>query len=162
VSRAPIAGEGARERLDATIARWADQWRGGILVDLAHRPEPDAAGHYHWLVRLRGEEKEVITLWLALRQRTVVAETELAPAPDERVEEVYRYCLARNRELRELHLAIGPEDGLYLVAAVPAAEVTVERLDELVGATVAYVDELYPTVMALGHGSWFRRRPRRS
>ena len=68
----------------------------------------------------------------------------------------------RNRALREVHLALGPEDGLYLVSEVPVGEVTIERLDELVGATVASVEELYPTVMALGHGSWFRRRPSRS
>ena len=160
MTRAPLAGEDAPRRLDATIARWADQWPG-TLLGVEHRDEPDAAGHHHWLIRLRGVERDVVTLWLSLRQRTVHLECELAPAPGERLEEVYRFCLARNRGLREVHVALGPEDGLYLVAEVPVGEVTVERLDELVGATVASVEELYPTVMALGHGRWFRRRPPR-
>ncbi len=157
MTRAPLAGEDAPRRLDATIARWAREWPG-TLLGVEHRDEPDGAGHYHWLIRLRGAERDVVTLWLSLRQRTVHLECELAPAPGERLEEVYRFCLVRNRALREVHLALGPEDGLYLVAEVPAGEVTLERLDELVGATVAAVEELYPTVMALGHGTWFRRR----
>lgn len=161
MTRAPLAGPGSPERVAAAVARWAEQWEG-TLLGVEHRPEPDAAGHHHWLVRLRGTERDVVTLWLSLRQRTLYAECELAPAPEERREEVYRYCLVRNRTLREVHLALGPEDGIYLVAEVPALEVTPERLDELVGATLAYVDEMYPTVMALGHGSWFRRRPRRA
>ena len=39
------------------------------------------------------------------------------PAPEENREELYRYLLVKNHELRELHLAIGPEDGIYLVDA---------------------------------------------
>ena len=66
-------------------------------------------------VRLRGEEKDVITLWLSLRQRTVHVETEVMPAPEENREALYRYLLVKNADLRDLHLAIGPEDGIYLV-----------------------------------------------
>jgi hypothetical protein len=55
-------------------------------------------------------------------------------------------------------LAIGPEDGIYLVAQIPYPELTVERLDELVGATVHYVDEIFPTAMSMGLASVYRRR----
>ncbi|HEV3267086.1 MAG TPA: type III secretion system chaperone, partial [Acidimicrobiales bacterium] len=119
---------------------------------------PDDKGHFHWLIRLKGEEKDVITLWLSLRQRTVYAETELMPAPEENREELYRYLMVKNHELRELHLAIGPEAGIYLVTQIPIQELTVERLDELVGATVTYVDEIFPTAMTMGLGSVYRRR----
>ena len=64
----------------------------------------------------------------------------------------------KNHELRELHLAIGPEDGIYLVTQIPIGELTIERLDELVGATVHYVDEMYPTAMTMGLPSVYRRR----
>ena len=64
----------------------------------------------------------------------------------------------KNHELRELHLAIGPEDGIYLVAQVPTNELTLERMDELVGATVTYVDEIYPTAMTMGLPALYRRR----
>ena len=110
------------------------------------------------MIRLRGEEKDVITLWLSLRQRTVHVETEVTPAPEENREQLYRFMLVKNAELRELHLAIGPEDGIYLVAQIPILELTTERLDEVVGATLIYVDEIYPTAMAMGLPSLYRRR----
>ncbi len=83
------------------------------------------------------------------------------PAPEENREELYRYLMVKNHELRELHLAIGPEEGIYLVTQVPIQELTVERLDELVGATVTYVDEIFPTAMTMGLGSVYRRRKAR-
>jgi hypothetical protein len=110
------------------------------------------------LIRLKGDERDVITLWLSLRQRTVFAETELMPAPEENIEALYRYLRVKNHELRELHLAIGPEAGIYLVTQVPIQELNVERMDELVGATVTYVDEMFPTVMSMGLASVYRRR----
>jgi hypothetical protein len=66
--------------------------------------------------------------------------------------------LVKNAELRELHLAIGPEDGIYLMAQIPILEVTVERMDEVVGATLTYVEEIYPTAMSMGLPSIYRRR----
>jgi hypothetical protein len=127
-------------------------------LGVEHQPMPDDRGHYHWLIRLKGEEKDVITLWLSLRQRTVHAETEVTPAPEENRETLYRYLLTKNAELRELHLAIGPEDGIYLMAQIPILEVTTERLDEVVGATLTYVEEIYPTAMTMGLPSLYRRR----
>jgi hypothetical protein len=107
---------------------------------------------------LKGEEKDVITLWLSLRQRSVHVETEVIPAPEESRELLYRYLLVKNAELRELHLAIGPEDGIYLMAEIPVGEMTRERLDEVVGATLVYVEEIYPTAMSMGLPSLYRRR----
>jgi hypothetical protein len=80
------------------------------------------------------------------------------PAPEDNIEALYRYLLVKNHELRELHLAIGPEAGIYLVTQVPIGELTVERMDELVGATVTYVDDMFPTVMSMGLPSIYRRR----
>ncbi len=159
MTRAPLGDADAASRLDATLQSWAEHWVGGAQIgSIEHQPLPDDKGHFHWLIRLKGEEKDVITLWLSLRQRTVFAETELMPAPEENREELFRYLMVKNHELRELHLAIGPEDGIYLVAQVPINELTLERMDELVGATVTYVDELYPTAMTMGLPSLYRRR----
>jgi hypothetical protein len=129
-----------------------------MLGEIEHQASPDDRGHFHWLIRLHGEEKNVITVWLSLRQRTVHVETELMPAPEENREELYRYMLVKNAELRLLHLAIGPEDGIYLMTEIPVGEVSLERLDELVGATMTYVDEIFPTAMTMGYASLYRRR----
>ena len=140
------------------MSSWAHQWHASALLGIEHQPSPDDRGHFHWLIRLRGEEKDVITLWLSLRQRTVHVETEVTPAPEENRETLYHYLLVKNAELRELHLAIGPEDGIYLMSQIPIGEVTIERLDEVVGATLTYVEEIYPTAMAMGLSSLYRRR----
>jgi len=159
VTRAPLSDADAASRLDETLKKWSELWHASSFAgEIEHQPLPDDRGHFHWLIRLRGEEKDVITLWLSLRQRTVYAETELMPAPEENREELYRYLMVKNHELRELHLAIGPEAGIYLVTQIPIHELTVERLDELVGATVTYVDEIFPTAMTMGLGSIYRRR----
>jgi len=141
------------------LGEWATQWHASSFVgEIEHQDVPDDRGHFHWLIRLKGEERDVITLWLSLRQRTVFVETELMPAPEENVEALYRYLLVKNHELRELHLAIGSEAGIYLVTQVPIGELTTERMDELVGATVTYVDDMFPTVMSMGLPSIYRRR----
>jgi hypothetical protein len=159
VTRAPLSDADAAARLSTTLSEWEQQWHASSFVgQIEHQDLPDDRGHFHWLIRLRGEERDVITLWLSLRQRTVFVETELMPAPEENVEALYRYLLVKNHELRELHLAIGPEAGIYLVTQVPIGELTVERIDELVGATVTYVDDMFPTVMSMGLPSMYRRR----
>lgn len=162
MTRAPLSDADAASRLNETLREWSALWNASSFVgEIEHQDLPDDKGHFHWLIRLKGEEKDVITLWLSLRQRTVFVETELMPAPEENREELYRYLMVKNHELRELHLAIGPEAGIYLVTQVPIQELTIERLDELVGATVAYVDEIFPTAMTMGLGSVYRRRKSR-
>jgi hypothetical protein len=39
---------------------------------------------------------------------------------------------------------------------------TKERLDEVVGATLTYVEEIYPTAMTIGLSSLYRRRRKSS
>ncbi|MBW4077308.1 MAG: YbjN domain-containing protein [Acidobacteria bacterium] len=159
---APIGGDDAPAALDEVVRAWHHQWhQSGFVAELEHAPHPDDKGHYHWMIRVRGEEKDVIALWLTLRQRTVHFETELMPAPEENLEALYKFLMVKNAELRGVHLAIGPEEGIYLVGELALGDVTLERLDEMVGATVHYADEIFPTAMALGLASLYRRRPRR-
>ena len=44
------------------------------------------------------------------------------------------------------------------MAQIPILEGTRERLDEIVGATLTYVEEIYPTAMSMGLPSIYRRR----
>jgi hypothetical protein len=159
VTRAPLSDEGAATSLDDTLKEWSRQWgANSLLGEIEHRPDSDDRGHFHWLIRCRGDERDAITLWLSLRQRTVFVETELIPAPEENLEGVYRYLLVKNHAMRELHVAIGPEAGIYLVTQIPIGEITVGRVDELVGAAITYIDEMYPTVMTLGLPGLYRKR----
>ena len=160
MTRAPLGDTDSASRLHETIQTWAQQWSASSLLGIEHQPLPDDRGHFHWLIRLKGEEKNVITLWLSLRQRSVHVESEVMPAPEENREALFRFLLVKNAELRDVHFAIGPEEGVYLMTQIPMNEVDVERLDELVVATLTYVDEIYPTAMSMGLPALYRRRPR--
>ncbi len=159
MSSTPIADSGAAARLDATLREWSQSWfDSGSLVALETTGAPDERGLHHWLLRFAGEEKEFVTVWLTLRQRTVHVEAQVMPAPEENVEAVLRYLLAKNADLYELHFALGPEAAIYLVGRVPVGELDGARLDELCGAALHYIDEFYPTAMSLGLPKWYRRR----
>ena len=159
LSRTPLSDQDDVARLIIAIRNWAQPWLDS--GSLAHLEEPDPDGSsLKWLLRFRGEEREFIALWLTLRQRTLHIETELMPAPEVNADQIYRYALVKNAEMYPLHVAIGPEDGLYLVGRFPVAEVTAELLDEVTGSAVHFVDELFPTVMGLGFPGLYRRRRR--
>ena len=159
LSRTPLSDQDDVARLIVAIREWAQPWLES--GSLAHLEEPDAAtSTLKWLLRFRGEEREFIALWLTLRQRTLHIETELMPAPEANANEIYRYVLVKNAEMYPLHVAIGPEEGLYLVGRFPVVEVTAELLDEVTGSAVHFVDELFPTVMGLGFPGLYRRRRR--
>src|SRR3546814_13174744 len=63
-----------------------DAWLALQLTDnpVVAAVERDAeSGERRWFVRVRGEEKDVFTLWFHLRQRTLHSETYVMPAPEE-------------------------------------------------------------------------------
>ncbi len=44
------------------------------------------------------------------------------PAPEENREALLRFLLVKNAELRDVHFAIGPEEGVYLMTQIPMNE----------------------------------------
>ncbi len=161
MSSTPIAAAGSADHIGDVLSSWSKEWfANGVLKAIETTGDVDERGHYRWLLRFSGDEKDFVTMWLTLRQRTVHIETQVMPAPEENIEAVYRYLLAKNADLYGLHLALGPESAIYLVGRVPVGELSVERLDELCGAALHYVDEIFPTAMSMGLASLYRRRPR--
>jgi hypothetical protein len=110
-------------------------------------------------LRLRGEEKDFVTVWLTIRQRTLHHETQVMPAPEVNVAETFEYLLRRNADLHRMRFALGLEDAVYLVGELPVAMVTEEELDRIIGSSLAYVDAYFPTAMAIGFAGRYRRRP---
>jgi hypothetical protein len=140
---------------------WIDQALGDGLIE-AGEPQAvtDASASHRWYVRLRGEEKEAITLWLTLRQRTLVHEAHFMPAPEANLAEVLAYLMRRNRHLYGAAFCLGPEDAVYLVGKVPAGTVDEAELDRIAGSSLRYVDDHFPTAMELGFPGLYRRRRR--
>ena len=147
--------------IDAWVERErSDQGTFG-LVAAERQDVTDRTASHRWYLRFRGDEKDAITVWLTLRQRTLHHEAQFMPAPEEHREEVLRYLMRRNAELYGMAFCLGAEDAVYLVGRVPARLVDDEELDRIAGSSIVYVDDHYPTAMTLGHPAVYRRRPRR-
>ncbi|HUO47491.1 MAG TPA: YbjN domain-containing protein [Acidimicrobiales bacterium] len=157
---ADIATPDERAACDAAVEAWAAgrlEDPDDALVAVDRQPEEG-----RWYLRLRGEEKDFVTVWLAVRQRTLHHEAQVMPAPETNVEQTYEYFLRRNAELHQMRFALGPEDAVYLVGELPVAAVDEEELDRIVGSSLFYVDEVFPTAMTIGFaGKYRRRRPAR-
>jgi hypothetical protein len=147
----------------ATIDRWVEKElaAGESLVAAERQEVTDRTASHRWYLRFKGEEKDFITVWFTLRQRTLHHEVQFMPAPEENKVEVFSYLMRRNTELYGMAFCLGTEDAVYLVGRVPASLVDEEELDRIAGSSILYVDDHFPTAMTLGHPKVYRRRPRR-
>ena len=134
------------------LIRWLDEQLEDNPVVIAVEREP---GERRWFVRLQGEEKGVFSLWLTIGQRTLSFETYVLPAPEENAAEVYAQLLRRNRSLYGLAFAIGDEEAVFLQAEVPLAEVTEDRLDEILGSIYETVERAFLPALRLAFASRF-------
>ncbi len=163
--RVDLAGDAqlaaVAERVDAWVARERSAEGTFGLVGAERQDVTDRTASHRWYLRFRGDEKDFVTVWLTLRQRTLHHEAHFMPAPEAHREEVFAYLMRRNAELFGMAFCLGPEDAVYLVGRVPAGLVDDDELDRIAGSSIVYVDDHYPTAMALGHPSVYRRRPRR-
>jgi hypothetical protein len=114
------------------------------------------SGERRWFVRVRGEEKDVFTIWFTLRQRTLHYETYMMPAPEENAGAVYEQLLRRNTRLYGAAFAIGVEDAIFLVGQLANEAVTEDELDRILGSLYAWVEQCFRPAMRLGFASRFK------
>ncbi len=156
----PGAGPATPEELAAlagVIDRWAEREReqNELFLNAEYHDEDR-----RWIVRLRGEEKAIIAVWLTLRERTLHYESYFMPAPEEHVLECYEYLLRVNARLFAVRFAIGPEDAVYLVGQLPVRTIDEDQLDVAVGTIYAATEQCFPAAMAIGYESkYHRNRP---
>jgi len=139
--------------LAALIDRWAAAERATnpLLTHVELVPE-----ERRWLVRMRGEDKAVITVWLTLRERTLHYETYFIPSPEENVAQCWEYLLRLNARLYGMRFAIGDEDAVYLTGQLPLKAVDTEELDRIIGASYAYTEQYFRSALAIGFASRLR------
>jgi hypothetical protein len=111
-----------------------------------------------WYLRLRGAEKDFVTVWLTVRQRTLYHEAQVMPAPETNIRETFEYLLRRNASIHQMRFALGAEDAVYLVGELPVVSVCDEELDRIMGSSLEYVDLVFPVVMSIGFEGLYRRR----
>lgn len=139
------------------LERSIDEW---MAATEAENPTVDAvergpAGERRWYVRIRGEDKDVWTIWFVLRQRTLRFETYFMPAPEENHAQFYEHLLRRNRYLTGMALEIGDEDAVFLAGSMPVAHVDADALDRILGSMYAYVELVFLPALRIGFASRF-------
>lgn len=122
-----------------------------IMVAL-DRGEP---GERRWYVRLAGEEKDFVTVWLHLGQRALHAEAYMMPAPEENHGAVYEQLLRRNRAMHGVAFAIGVEDAIFLVAEIEHDALSEGHLDRVIGSIYEYVERFFRPALRLGFAARF-------
>jgi len=145
----------ALHTLELSISQWLAAFAAADptfeAIDRGEPGEPEP----RWYVRLRGEEKEHVTIWITLGQRTLRYEAYVLPAPQENAAAVYEMALRRNDKLVGAHFAIGVEDALFLRGEIPLAWLTEPELDRIIGSIYSYTEQAFPGLIHLAFASKF-------
>lgn len=146
----------AVDGLRASIDRWLDQLAAdNPAIEAIDRGDSAVGQEPRWYVRMRGDDKEHITAWLTLGQRTLRYEVYVMPAPVEHIAAVYEMALRHNQRLVGAHFAIGIEDAIFLRGETPLVALDADELDRIVGSLYAYVESTFPALIRLGFASRF-------
>lgn len=139
--------------LAAAIDGWLAELAGAhdhiVAVD---RPDD---GSPRWFVRMRGDDKDVTTVWLTLGQRMLRYETYVMPAPEENAGELYEHVLRRNDSLVGAHFSIGLEDAIFLRGELPIAQASLAEVDRILGTLYASVEQCFHGLLRIGFRSRF-------
>ncbi len=108
-------------------------------------------------VVLPGERKMRTTCALVPGPHSLSINAFVARHPDENVAGVHRWLLERNRKLFGIAYAIDQLGDIYLVGRLPAATVTVDVLDQVLGAVLAEADGSFNHILELGFRSSIER-----
>jgi len=141
----------------AVLERQIDEWLGELdtqhdhIVAVDRSPDGDA----RWFVRMAGEDKDYITVWFVLGQRTLRFETYVLPAPEENHAELYEHALRRNDRIVGARFSIGAEDGIFLRGETPVGQVDLDALDNALGLLYAQVEQCFTGMLRIGFASRF-------
>ena len=141
--------------VEARIEAWAQ--RQLAELDVVAAVERGEGEERRWFIRVRGEAKDVFSIWFTLRQRTLLYETYFMPAPEENAEQLYEYVLRHNMELFGAAFCIGEEDAVFLRGHLAAEAVTDAELDRVLGSLYAWVERFFRPMLAIGFASRFRQ-----
>ncbi|MEO5837713.1 MAG: YbjN domain-containing protein [Acidimicrobiales bacterium] len=149
----PLASDEELNRAEDVVTDWLErQQRDNPVIAAVDRGAPDER---RWYVRLKGEEKDFITVWFVLGQRTLQYETYLAPAPEENHAAFYEHLLRRNAKLNGMALSIGVEDAVYLRGQIGVRHIDEPELDRILGSLYEYSERFFRPAMRIGYASRF-------
>ena len=138
--------------IDAALERFHEEHQIVLAVDRG-TADDTRFGEPRWYVRMAGEEKDVITVWLTLGQRTLRYETYVMPAPEENVAEFNEQLLRRNDSMVGAHFSIGAEDAVYLRGELVDAAVRADEVDRILGTLYSTVEQVFRPLLRIGFAS---------
>ncbi len=145
---------------DTDLARFAsliDAWAANALDELEALDDvQDDPIERLWYLRMHGDDKKVITVWLRLRERTLHHETYFLPHPEENQAEVMAYLLRANARLYGMAFCIGDEDALYLRGQTPLDHLDETELDRILGSCWEWSERYFLTALHLAFASKFK------
>lgn len=147
----------------AVIERQIDEWLAklkiadDVILAIDHG-DPDPAYRARWYVRMKGETKDFITVWLTLGQRTLRYETYVMPAPEENIAEFNENLLRRNDKLIGVHFSLGLEDAVYLRGELPLSGLAESEVDRIVGSVYAHVEQCFRPLLSIGFATRFKNQ----
>ena len=150
-----------RPSTDAELAALAERIEAWLARQLADNPvvaaveRDEESGERRWFVRVRGEAKDVFTIWFHLRQRTLHYETYVMPAPEENEGELYAYLLRHNPGLYGASFGIGVEDAIFLTGQLGNDAIDDEELDRVLGSLYMWVERFFQPALRIGFASRF-------
>jgi Putative bacterial sensory transduction regulator len=137
--------------IDTWLAGFRESNPAILAVDRNEPNEPER----RWYVRMQGDEKDFITVWLTIGQRTLRYETYVMPAPEENHTDFFEHALRRNEKIVGAHFSIGGEDALFLRGELPLAALNEEELDRVIGTMWATVEQCFRPLLRIGFASRF-------
>ena len=120
-------------------------------VDFA-RPEDDA-----FLITLPGERRHRTLVWLVVGEHHVLIESLVCRKPDENTEQVYRFLLQRNAQLRSVAYAVDGDGDIHLVGRLGRGSITADELNTVLGVVLATSDADFNAILERGFASAIRR-----
>jgi hypothetical protein len=110
-----------------------------------------------FVVELPGEAKLRTTVSLLIGRRALRIAAFVVRRPDEDHEQVYRRLLSANSRLPGLAYALDRLGDVYLIGRLPLAAVSVDTVDELLGALLTAADGAFNELLALGFHTAIRK-----
>jgi hypothetical protein len=128
------------------------QWGADSQIEVVPGSRPG-----EFVVELPGEAKLRTAVSLLVGDRALSVSAFVMRHPDENHAAFYRWMLTRNSRLPGISFALDKLGDVYLVGRIPLAGVSVETLDELLGAVLTASDGSFNDLLALGFLSSMRR-----
>lgn len=110
-----------------------------------------------FVVNLPGEKRLKTAVHLHVRQDTVRIESFICRKPDEDFLKIYDYLLRRNQHLYSVSYTIDNTGDIYLVGWIPAAAVSDDELDRVLGSILETADFDFNKLLEIGFHTSIRR-----